>query len=66
MAEYRLSTLNRRNPQSNRSLNDGPQGRFVNRPCAPRFFVLPSEVRLTLSGLANTFRPALECHIELC
>jgi hypothetical protein len=66
MAEYRLSTLNRPNQQSNRSPNDGLQGRFVNRPCAPRFFVLPSEVRLTLSNLANTSRPALESHIELC
>jgi hypothetical protein len=35
MAEYRLSTLNRRNQQSNRSPSDEPQGRFVNRPCAP-------------------------------
>ena len=60
MAEYRLSTLNRRNPQSNRSPNDGPQGRFVNRPCAPRFFLLPSELRLTLSSLANTSRVVVQ------
>jgi hypothetical protein len=66
MAGYRLSTLNRRHQQSNRSLNDGPQGPFVNRPCAPGFFVLLSEVRLALSSLANTSRAALECHLELC
>jgi len=36
-----LSTLNRRNQQSNRSRHAGPQGRLVSCPCAPGLFREP-------------------------